>query len=108
MPKTKGLEGKGEEGGLRLGGWGSKALERELGGIFSSLFHKALSPLTTSTYLAPWVFFIPASGSGILGPESLSSKNVKGIMSPVSREEQDLFCWEVRGMAGYFDRSLPG
>lgn len=69
---------------MRLRGWASKALERELGGIFSSLVHKALSPLTTSTYL---VRTLGLSHSSPRFWDSRSRKpfkqSVEGIMSPV-------------------------
>ena len=57
--------------------------------IFSTLSHTSLQnarpffSVTTSTYLIPWSLSMPAPGSQILGPESSSSKNVKGIISLV-------------------------
>lgn len=90
VPKIKGLhKGKGRKWAQRLGGWVSKAVEREPGRFFSSLSPNSLQnsrPLFsvgTSTYLVPWIFSIPAPSSGALGPESPLSKNVEGIMSLV-------------------------
>lgn len=91
--KTRDYKGKGKKWAQTLGGQASKALERETGRIFSSLSHNSLQntrPLfsvTTSTYLVPWIFSIPAPGSGILGPENPSSKNDEGITSLVKWRE---------------------
>lgn len=75
--------------GSEIGCWASKAITREPARFFSSRSPNSLQnarpffSISTSTYLVPWIFSIPAPGSGVLGPESPSSKTVKGIMSLV-------------------------
>ena len=89
VPKIKQLQGKGETVGSEIGCWASKAITREPARFFSSRSPNSLQnarpffSISTSTYLVPWIFSIPAPGSGVLGPESPSSKTVKGIMSLV-------------------------
>lgn len=76
--------------GSEVGWMGIKSFKMEPGRFFSSLSPNSLqgarhlSSVSALTYLVRWITSIPAPGSESLGPESPSSKNVKGIMSLIT------------------------